>query len=133
MGDAGLTSNSFAINYDIAAFMDNYLVMMTDAQDENGQLPDVVPYYRYGGDPADPSWSAAFPQNLWVRYAIDGDSFPAEQHWNSLRAYFQVSLSLLLLSAFHHTASRACMSTSPVATRCLATLLESGLSLVLRR
>ena len=32
MGDAGLSSNSFAINYDSGAFMDSYLVMMFDAQ-----------------------------------------------------------------------------------------------------
>ena len=28
-------------------------------------IPDVVPYVRYGGRPADPSWSAAFPQIAW--------------------------------------------------------------------
>ncbi len=28
-------------------------------------IPDTVPFMRYGGRPADPSWSAAFPQIIW--------------------------------------------------------------------
>jgi hypothetical protein len=71
---------------------------MVDAQNPStGSLPDTVPYSRYGGDPADPSWSAAFPQNLYVRWAVDGDATPASTYWSQLQSYFnniatQVSL-----------------------------------------
>jgi len=88
MGDAGLTSDSFAINFDYTAFLDNYLQLMADNQDGSGSLPDVVPFFRYGGRPADPSWSAALPQNLWVRYNIDGNTDPVTKHWQTLLAYF---------------------------------------------
>lgn len=87
-GDADLSSDSFAINYDIAAFLDSFLQIMVDNQDPAGSLPDTVPFARYGGRPADPSWSAAFPQNLFVRYAVDGDTAPASKFWPQLMAYF---------------------------------------------
>jgi hypothetical protein len=87
-GDADLSSDSFAINYDIAAFLDSFLQIMVDNQDSAGSLPDTVPFARYGGRPADPSWSAAFPQNLFVRYAVDGDTSPAAKFWTQLMAYF---------------------------------------------
>ena len=53
MGDASLSADSFAINYDVRAFQDNYLRNMVDSQPSDGSLPDVVPEYRYGGRPAD--------------------------------------------------------------------------------
>jgi hypothetical protein len=46
-------------------------------------------FYRYGGDPADPSWSAAFPQNLYVRYAYDGDITSAANFWPHLKLYWE--------------------------------------------
>ena len=61
---------------------------MVDNQDSKGSLPDTVPFARYGGRPADPSWSAAFPQTLWVRYSIGADSKPAGKFWAQLMNYF---------------------------------------------
>lgn len=90
MGDADLTSNSFALNYDSGDFMDHFLDLMTQAQDPSSHaLPDVVPFMRYGGLPADPSWSAAMPQNMWVRYKIGGTLQPAQQYWDAAYLYMQ--------------------------------------------
>lgn len=88
MGDADLSADSFAINYDYSAFQDAFIRAMLDAQPSDGSLPDVVPFARYGGRPADVSWSAALPQNIYVRYKINGDLHPAAQHWGPLLMYF---------------------------------------------
>ena len=39
----------------------------------NGSLPDVVPFMRYGGRPADVSWSAAMITLLHVGWKEYGD------------------------------------------------------------
>ena len=88
MGDADLSADSFAINYDFAAFQDGFLLNMADAQPNDGSLPDVVPFMRYGGRPGDVSWSAALPQNVYVRYKVNGDLQPAQRFWGVLSSYF---------------------------------------------
>ncbi len=60
MGDASLTAESMELNFDMLAFHSNFLFLMASEM-INGTIPDVVPFYRYGGRPGDPSWSAAFP------------------------------------------------------------------------
>eukprot|EP00049_Salpingoeca_infusionum_P017850 m.354639 g.354639 ORF g.354639 m.354639 type:complete len:1153 (-) comp17070_c0_seq1:211-3669(-) len=87
MGDANLSSLSFALNFDISAFIINFLRSMVDNQDDKGALSDVVPFYRYGNQPADPSWSAALTENMWVQYAVDNNIAPAEGSWAALDAY----------------------------------------------
>ncbi|EGD77228.1 hypothetical protein PTSG_08321 [Salpingoeca rosetta] len=88
MGDASLSADSFALNYASKTFMSSFVRSIVDDQDPaSGSLPDVVPYQRYGGQPADPSWSAAFPQNVWVRYKHGGDTTMAKQWWHQLGFY----------------------------------------------
>jgi hypothetical protein len=65
------------------------MMQTVDAQNPStGSLPDIVPWVRGGGDPGDPSWSAAFPQTLFVRWAVDGDATPASTYWSQLQSYF---------------------------------------------
>ncbi len=64
LGDAGLSAESMAMNFDTQAFFINTLNLMKFEM-INGTLPDVVPYYRYGNRPADPSWSSAYPEVLY--------------------------------------------------------------------
>ena len=67
MGDAGLSSDSMAVNFDMDAFFMNYLQLIADEQSSSdASVPDVVPFCRYGGRPADPSWGSAFTQIVWV-------------------------------------------------------------------
>eukprot|EP00050_Salpingoeca_kvevrii_P010878 m.11086 g.11086 ORF g.11086 m.11086 type:complete len:1023 (-) comp3129_c0_seq1:88-3156(-) len=87
MGDAGLSADTFALNFDVQDFQNNYLRNMKDQLDGSGSLPDVVPFARYGGRPADPSWSAAFPQNVWARYTYAGDLEPAREYLDDLLLY----------------------------------------------
>lgn len=88
MGDSSLSAESMSLNYDLAAFTDNWLRDIVDEQGKDGDLPDTVPYARYGHRPSDPSWSAALPNNLWARYDIDGDVGPAGLYWDQLMLYF---------------------------------------------
>ena len=78
MGDAGLSSDSMAMNFDTHAFHQNFLAMMFDELDSNYTLPDVVPFVRGGSRPADPSWSAAFPQIVWALWKYYNDTQTAE-------------------------------------------------------
>lgn len=47
MGDAGLSADSYALNFKAEAFHDNYLRNILDQQDTDGSIPDVVPMVRY--------------------------------------------------------------------------------------
>lgn len=88
MGDADLSADTFALNFDSGAFMSSFVRSMVDAQDpKTFSLPDTVPHSRYGGQPADPSWSAALPQNLWVRYTVAGDLDLARTYWGPAVSY----------------------------------------------
>lgn len=88
MGDAGLSADSITINYDYAAMQASFLRSMAEDQlGPDGSLPDTVPYARYGNRPADGSWSAAFPQNLFVRYSINQDTTLARQYFPQLLTY----------------------------------------------
>ncbi|EDQ88445.1 uncharacterized protein MONBRDRAFT_8914 [Monosiga brevicollis MX1] len=89
MGDADLTAEGFALNYDSGAFMDAFVRSMIDSRDPTtGAMPDTVPWSRYGNRPADPSWSAALPQNMYVRATMGGSLDIAEAYWTELMQYF---------------------------------------------
>jgi len=55
----------------------------------NGSIPDVVPFYRYGNKPADPSWSSAFIFIIYSRYHISGDIRPYEKHCGGVELYLE--------------------------------------------
>lgn len=78
MGDAGLTSDSFTMNFDVRSFMLNYLDLIHETMGDAGEVTDRIPSYRpiYRGtpidsgrtvgppaghhpSPGDPSWSEA--------------------------------------------------------------------------
>lgn len=87
MGDAGLSADSMATNFQTQAFHANYLDNIHDEIDADGSLPDVTPFMRYGNRPADVSWSAAFPQILWVMYTHYGATSLVTAHWDGLGMY----------------------------------------------
>ena len=92
MGDAGLSADSMALNMHMEAFQPYFLQLIRDEQ-INGSLPDVVPFYRYGRRPADPSWGAALPQIMWVLYKYYGDINTVKEFFPSLLQYMEFMLS----------------------------------------
>ena len=97
MGDAGLSADSMALNFHMDAFHPHYLQLIADEQ-LDGSLPDVVPYYRVGSRPSDPSWGAAFPQIIWVLYKYYGDLNTAAQFYPALMKYIQFMLSKISIT-----------------------------------
>ena len=89
MGDAGLSSDSMAMNFDTHAFHQNYLRLIRDEIDSIGSLPDVTPFVRFGFRPADPSWSAAFPQIVWSMWKYYNDSLTAKTYLSDMFRYIE--------------------------------------------
>lgn len=95
MGDAGLSSDSMLLNFHMDSFLPHYAQLMADEQLKGPTLPDVVPFYRYGTRPADPSWGAAFPQLVWALYHYYGDLATAKALYPSVLSYIQFILSTI--------------------------------------
>ncbi|CAE7859017.1 unnamed protein product [Symbiodinium necroappetens] len=87
MGDASLSAASLLAHWDYNHMVSAFLDSMVDEMGTDGSLPDVVPFQRFGGRPADLSWSAAFLENLWQLWQKDGDLKPAQKHWDSVKAH----------------------------------------------
>jgi len=87
MGDTGSSADISAMVYDIAPFHDGFLDLIEDDMLSNGTIPDVVPFYRYGNQQADPSWSSAFIFVLFSRFHISGNLEPYKKHRDSVKLY----------------------------------------------
>ena len=92
MGDAGLSSDSMALNFHTNSFHSHFAQLIADEL-INGSLPDVVPFYRYGTRPADPTWGAAFPQIIWVLFHYYGDLNVVQQFFPLLTQYLDFMTS----------------------------------------
>lgn len=71
LGDAWLSSESAALNFNMLRFYEKFVKDMMDAQKEDGALPDVVPPY-WEIYPADPAWGTAMIYIPWVVYKLNG-------------------------------------------------------------
>lgn len=92
MGDAGLSSDSMALNFHTNSFHPHFAQLMVDELIA-GSLPDVSPFYRFGKRPADPTWGAAFPQIIWVLYRYYGDLSVVKQFFPMLTEYLDFMTS----------------------------------------
>ena len=87
LGDAHLSAEEAAYNFDMAAFYEKFLDDIRLAQREDGSLPDVAPAYLPRLYPADPAWSSAYAtlvELLWEHY---GDRRTIATHYGSLKRY----------------------------------------------
>jgi len=75
--------------FDVAAFHNAFLDLIEDDMSSNGSIPDVVPFYRYGNQPADPSWSSAFVFILYSRYHVAGDIRSYAKHRDGVKLYLE--------------------------------------------
>ena len=90
MGDASLSAESMQLNFDMVAFHSNFLQLIVSEM-INGTIPDVVPFYRYGDRPADPSWSAAFPEILYEIATHEKDMTVTKQFYPSVLEYVKAT------------------------------------------
>ena len=93
MGDAALSAESMELNLDMLALHSNFLQLMV-TELINGTLTDVVPFYRYGGRPADPSWSAAFPEIYYRIATYDKNMIFTKQFYPSVMDYLKTTITV---------------------------------------
>ena len=89
MGDANLSGDSIALNFNALSFLRFYLQLIAEEVGADGSLTDVVPFYRYGGRPGDVSWTEAFANLLTVCYRTYGDLGPTKVAFDKLVAQVQ--------------------------------------------
>lgn len=87
MGDMSLSAQSMLLHFDMGPMAAAYIDSMADEMGDDGSLPDVVPFQRYGGRPADLSWSAAFLSTLTSLWQEAGDLESARKHWSAVRTH----------------------------------------------
>ena len=79
MGDAGLSAETFLLNFYIENFLLNYLDLIVRF---GTQYTEIVA--RYGGSqPGNPSWSAAFPEIIY-QIAKHGDLNPVRKYYDNM-------------------------------------------------
>ena len=76
-----LSVDSMCLNFDCSAFVKNFIANVVSEQDPDGSLTDVVPYVRFGGRPADVSWSAALIQQIYVLFKEENDLSMAKKYY----------------------------------------------------
>ena len=92
MGDAGLSAETFMLNFHMEDFFKNYLDLIVDDMIWD-TIPDIVPHYK-GGRPGDPSWSAAFPEIIY-RIAKHGDLNTVKGYYDNMMKYLRKMISFI--------------------------------------
>lgn len=87
MGDMSLSAQSMLLHFDMGSMASAYVDSMVDEMGSDGSFPDVVPFQRYGGRPADLSWSSAFISTLTSLWQEAGDLDSAKIHWDSVKTH----------------------------------------------
>lgn len=88
MGDAQVTAEEAMMNFDMAAFYNNFVRDIRDAQMPDGEIPDTVPH-KYGRYPADPAWGTAYPLLCWYMWQQYGDKRILEENYDGLQKYVE--------------------------------------------
>ena len=106
-GDLALSADSMALNFDgFQGFARSTLEALRLSQNASsdptmaGDVPDVVPFVRYGARPGDVSWSAVLPSLLWALYEQYGDLDTAAEYFDDAAALQR----LIASSAFDSSA-----------------------------
>ena len=84
MGDANLSGDSMALNFDAEAFLRFFVGSVVSEVDADGSLTDTVPFVRYGSRPGDVSWTAALPNLVSVLAGTYGDKTTASTYLDVL-------------------------------------------------
>ena len=83
MGDANLSGDSMALNFNVLSFLKFYVQnIISEINLKDGSLTDTVPFVRYGGRPGDVSWTGAFVNLMHVCDEIFNDQKLILQYLN---------------------------------------------------
>ncbi len=94
LGDASQSAQSIMLNFDMQAFYYHTLKLIK-SEIVDGTIPDVVPYYRYGSRPADPTWSAAYPELLYRLVKISENADVAKEFFPSAVEYVLTTIGTI--------------------------------------
>jgi len=89
-GDAQVYLGTAALNCDVQAFFDKWLVDLLDSQREDGQLPMVAPL-KVAGDDGGPAWADAGVICPWMIYEIYRDVRLLRRQWPSMKRFMEFS------------------------------------------
>lgn len=82
LGDAQVFVRTACFNMDVAAFFTKWMIDVEDAQDEDGQFPDVAPKVTQGKGVA--AWADAGIICPWTVYLCYGDERILERHYDAM-------------------------------------------------
>lgn len=87
-GDAQLAAEQAQYNWDNTAGYEKWINDLLDEQQDNGNLPGIVPTsgwgYAWGNGPA---WDSAIVLIPWILYEYKGDKRILEQSYNGMKKY----------------------------------------------
>ncbi|HEY6737599.1 MAG TPA: family 78 glycoside hydrolase catalytic domain, partial [Actinopolymorphaceae bacterium] len=93
-GDAHLTAEMAAYNFDLGAFWTKWLQDWVDAQSPSGEFPPIVPTAGWGYRGSDaaiiapiPAWDVAYFEIPWTMYRYYGDERVLTRHYDGQRRY----------------------------------------------
>ncbi len=131
-GDAQLVAEAGLFNYDMVRSYLKWLDDFIDEQQENGDLPGVIPSsgwgYEYGKDPElrplgyGPQWEGALVQITWDLYRFTGDSAILARYYATIKKY----LDHLIRNADNYTLNFGIDDHKPVETKTQGDILASG-------
>lgn len=84
-----LLYDTVAANYDVAAYYRQLVRNMSDAQLDNGLVPDIAPEYTVfgGGFRDDPNWGGAVIMAPWKQYLAYGDATLLRSAYPAMQRY----------------------------------------------
>ena len=88
MGDAHLIAETTINNFNCAPYYENWLRAIANEQDEEGRIPDCVPYYHFGEKDGSPAWTVAYPLITWYLYRYYGDERVVREHYDGIKRWF---------------------------------------------
>lgn len=131
-GDAHLVAETGLFFFDIASAYQKWLDDFVDEQQENGDLPGVIPSsgwgYNFGKNPETrplgygPQWEGAVVQMTWDFYRFTGDTAVLNRYYPTLQRYMEH----LIRNADGYTLNFGIDDHKPVVTKTEGDILASG-------
>ncbi|MFF3749289.1 family 78 glycoside hydrolase catalytic domain [Streptomyces sp. NPDC002018] len=97
-GDAQLGAPVMTYAFGVHRFLGKWLGDLADSQNQDGQLPVIVPSggWGYGDLGPSPEWTTVYPFLVREMYRIYGDDRVAREHWPALTRYLDWELDRLV-------------------------------------
>ena len=88
MGDAHLAAEATILNFDVAAYYQNFLQIIADSQSEEGFIPDTAPHF-WGQLDGSPPWAIAYPLIAWYSWRYYENRRAVEEHYDPIVRWFR--------------------------------------------